>query len=145
MSWPPPPIYLYSRISPFPWEKGNSLVKIGNFTSPVYLHNVQMGNFPEILMSSLWLIGQSDQEAVLWSWGLHAIFSVWLIYLQCIIFGVSEIREPSCFAVWLTTLPQKKRDFNLPIFPGSPGILTLTQGHMDFRRWLVLKHLMNVR
>ncbi len=42
---------------PFSMGKGNSLVKIGNFTpSPVYLYNVMIGNFPEILMSSLsWL------------------------------------------------------------------------------------------
>ncbi len=33
-------------------------------------------------------------------------------------------------AVLKYTLPQKKRNFNLPIFPGAPRFLTLTQGQV---------------
>ena len=33
------------------------------------------------------------------------------------------------------TLPQKKHRFNPSIFPGDPGSLTLTQGHVNFVRW----------
>ena len=32
-------------------------------------------------------------------------------------------------------LPQKKCNFNIPIFPGASGFLTMTQGHVDFVIW----------
>ncbi len=41
-----------------------------------------------------------------------------------------------CIKLGLYTLPQKKRNFNLPIFPGAPGLATLTQGHVDFVKLL---------
>ncbi len=33
------------------------------------------------------------------------------------------------------THPQKKRSFSEPIFPGDPGSLTLTPGHVHFVKW----------
>ncbi len=33
------------------------------------------------------------------------------------------------------TLLQKKRNFSEPIFPGDPGSLTLTPGHVHFVKW----------
>ncbi len=33
------------------------------------------------------------------------------------------------------TLLQKKRNFSEPIFPGDPGLLTLTPGHVHFVKW----------
>ncbi len=47
-------VYLYRWISLFPVKKGNSTVKIdGGGGQDVYLYNVKIGNFPEILISSL--------------------------------------------------------------------------------------------
>ncbi len=41
-----------------------------------------------------------------------------------------EIRRDFLSLHWLLyTLFQRKRNFNLPIFPGAPGSLTLTYGH----------------
>ncbi len=33
------------------------------------------------------------------------------------------------------TLPQKKRTFNVPIFSGARGFMTLTQGPVNFVKW----------
>ena len=33
------------------------------------------------------------------------------------------------------TLPQKKRKFNVPIFPGAPGFLILIQVHVAFVKY----------
>ncbi len=44
-------------------------------------------------------------------------------------------RAKAFFIYHLYTLSQKKRNFNLPIFPGYPGFLTLAQGHADFVKW----------
>ena len=35
------------------------------------------------------------------------------------------------------TLLQKKRNFSEPIFPGDPGSLTLTPGHVHFVKWFL--------
>ncbi len=39
------------------------------------------------------------------------------------------------FVVIHYTLLQKKRNFSGPIFPGDPGSLTLTPGHVHFVKW----------
>ena len=54
--------YLDKRISLFPLRKGNSAVMIDRGGGQdVYLYNVKIGNFPEMLMSSLivFRIGES--------------------------------------------------------------------------------------
>ena len=52
-------------------------------------------------------------------------------YKTCSCFEDILKRVETCFktkiAVLECTLPEKKRNFNLPIFPGAPSFLTLTQ------------------
>ncbi len=52
------------------------------------------------------------------------------------------MRRP--YSPWLYTVLQKKRNFSEPIFPGDPGSLTLTPGHVHFVKWFYKVHLSTI-
>ncbi len=59
--------------------------------------------------------------------------SKFFLYLVRIIWNIDSQKSPfSRIQALYYSLHQKKRRFNPFIFPGDPGSLTLTQGHVNF-------------
>ncbi len=75
------------------------------------------------LECTLWVfkLSESNHDKITTTMNLRWINDI----LKCM-----EACVKTKIAVLECTLPQKKHNFNLPIFPGAPSYLTLTQGHV---------------